>query len=113
MKYTNLEYLKTISNGDSAFVLKTINSFIEDLRWSMPKIQNQVATENWSGLAASIHTIRPSFSIIGSKVLEDSFKLMEDCVLAKINLWLLPVIVEEVCGLSEKIISELQQEKLL
>ena len=111
MNQVNLEYLKVISNGDNEFMLRTINSLIEELQETTIHMQTHVLNNDWSSISVYIHGIRPNLHLIGNKILIDSFKMMEICASSKANLKLLPFMVEEICDLSAEIISELEKEK--
>jgi hypothetical protein len=111
MIYINLEYLKIISNGDTEFLLRTINSLIEELHETTTKMQIHALNADLNGIHAQIHGIKPNLHLIGNKTLIDSFKIIETFSSSMVHVKTLPFLIKEIYDLSEEIISELEKEK--
>jgi CheY-like chemotaxis protein/HPt (histidine-containing phosphotransfer) domain-containing protein len=64
-KFTNLSYLKEISDNDPAFVTEMIRSFIEQSPKDLETIRESMNSEDWEKVADTAHKIKPSITFMG------------------------------------------------
>jgi HPt (histidine-containing phosphotransfer) domain-containing protein len=111
MKYSNLSYLKDVSRGNNKFVLKTIDSFIEQVLDALPEMERQLADKDWDGLSSLMHRMKPCLDIMGIASLKNTVVTLENCAANKINLNDVTQLVEKLKQTFQDVLSELEIEK--
>jgi HPt (histidine-containing phosphotransfer) domain-containing protein len=112
-KYIDLDYLKQISNGSNEFISQMITVFMEEIPNEIKNLENHLAKNDCVALKATAHKMKPSFSFMGVKVLEENIHDIETYCAEGKNLDQLPGLVERVKTITEDVIKELEKEKEL
>jgi HPt (histidine-containing phosphotransfer) domain-containing protein len=112
-KYIDLDYLKQISNGSNEFIYQMITVFTEEIPNEIKNLEKHLANKDWVALRATAHKMKPSFSFMGVKELEDNIHAIEQNCLEEKNLDQLPGLIERIKNITEQVIAELEKEKKL
>lgn len=114
MKHTDLNYLKNLSRGNNAFVIKIINKTIEQVSDALPKMEQQFATKDWESLSNLMHKMKPCLEIMGIHTLKKTMITIEESTSEDVDL----ENIEEINNMLEKVkiafedlIIELEAEK--
>lgn len=110
-KYIDLEYLKQISNGSNEFIFQMITVFMEEIPGEIANIEKYAKSGEWKSLRASAHKMKPSYSFMGVKELEEMVNTLEEYSGNETHLEQIPAIVERIKTITEKVVIELQEEK--
>ncbi|MFN0047948.1 MAG: Hpt domain-containing protein [Cytophagales bacterium] len=75
----NLNYYESIAEGDKEFILKMVQTFVEDVPIMLGSIHQQVEKQDFVALAKAVHKLKPAWSMSGLDVnlllfLEDELK---------------------------------------
>lgn len=112
-KYIDLDYLKQISNGSNEFIYQMITVFMEEVPNEIKNLENHLANKDWAALKATAHKMKPSFSFMGVKGLEDNIHAIEKNCAEEKNLEQIPGLIERIKTITEEVIGELEKEKKL
>ena len=112
-KYIDLDYLKQISNGSNEFIFQMITVFMEEIPIEIKNLETHLKNKDWPALRATSHKMKPSFSFMGVKELEESIHTIEEYCAAEKNLDQLPGLIESIKTITEDVIKELEKEKTL
>lgn len=110
-KHIDLTYLKELSNGSNSFIVEMIDGFLSETPPAIDKLEKHLSTSNWDEFRAIAHKIKPSFSFVGIKELEEVIKSAEEYSRTRTNLGLLPEIVSKVKTITEEASQELKIAK--
>ncbi|MCW3070278.1 MAG: histidine kinase [Bacteroidetes bacterium] len=110
-KHIDLEYLKQIANGSDEFILQMITVFTEEIPGEVENLQNHLKNKDWNALRATAHKMKPSYSFMGVKELEDIVHSVEEYSGNESHLEELPGMVSNIYSITNEVISELQEEK--
>ncbi len=81
----DLEQLRRITKGDQEFMLLMLNSFIENSRVLMNKIESELSRENYPEIAEAAHRLIPSMEQLGIHETVKYLKTVEKNYLRKKN----------------------------
>lgn len=109
-KYTDLTYLKGISEGSNEFMRKMIETFIEETPKLLQGMDNCLTEKNWNGLKDIAHKMKPSVDFMGMRSIWEAIKNIEWYAAEKINLNLLPDLVAKIKTVCQYAIEELEIE---
>jgi HPt (histidine-containing phosphotransfer) domain-containing protein len=109
-KYTDLNYLKKLSNGSNAFVCRMISLFLEQTPMALNELEKYSVIHDWVSLKAVAHKMKPSFSFMGIKGLEEEVLQMEEYCITGKNLDQLPNMIKRVRLVCERAFTELNAE---
>lgn len=112
-KYIDLDYLKQISNGSNEFIYQMISVFMEEIPNEIKNLEEHLAKKDWPALKATAHKMKPSFSFMGVKELEENIQAIETNCAEEKNLEQLPGLIERIKDITDEVISELEKEKKL
>jgi HPt (histidine-containing phosphotransfer) domain-containing protein len=112
-KYIDLDYLKQISNGSNEFIYQMISVFMEEIPNEIKNMEKHLEKKDWMALKATAHKMKPSFSFMGVKELEESIHDIEQNCAEEKNLDQLPGLIERIKTMTEDVIRELEREKKL
>jgi len=110
-KHIDLTYLKELSNGSNEFIIQIITIFMNETPVAIDNIEKQLKASNWDALRAAIHKMKPSFSFMGIKELEEVIASAEKYSATKTNLDLIPEMISKIKTISKEAIQELEIEK--
>jgi len=112
-KYIDLDYLKQISNGSNEFIFQMISVFMEEIPKEIKNLETHLVNQDWPAMRATAHKMKPSFSFMGVKELEDSiYSIEQNCSEIK-DLDQLPGLIERIKNITAEVIKELEKEKTL
>jgi HPt (histidine-containing phosphotransfer) domain-containing protein len=109
-RITDLTFLQSFTGGNKEKMNKYINIFLQMCPGQLDAMQSLLQSNNYDGLRATAHSLKPQITYMGIKPGEGMIKTIEQYAGDKINLDQLPDLVstfKEICG---KAIVELQQE---
>jgi HPt (histidine-containing phosphotransfer) domain-containing protein len=112
-KYIDLSYLKQIANGSNEFIGQMITVFIEEIPIEIRNLETHLGNKDYKALRATAHKMKPSFSFMGVKELEDTVHLIEEYSNEEKNLDQLPDMIKKVKNITNDVIVELDSEKEL
>lgn len=75
--HINLDYLKSISKGNDEFMLKIINTFINETPKNIKMLSGYAERKDWEQLQFLAHKMKPSIAFMGIKELEQPIKDIE------------------------------------
>ncbi|HEX8517446.1 MAG TPA: Hpt domain-containing protein [Bacteroidia bacterium] len=108
-KHIDLDYLKQISNGSNEFIFQMITVFTEEIPGEIENLEKHLANKDWKALRATAHKMKPSYSFMGVKQLEEMVNSIEEFSEAKQDV--LPGLVQQVRSITDEVVLELQEEK--
>jgi HPt (histidine-containing phosphotransfer) domain-containing protein len=73
----NLSYLKTISEGNDAFVIEMIEMFLNKTPQALEEMNECFKNQNWEELRQIAHKIKPSYAYIGLKDMQATLSIIE------------------------------------
>ncbi|MCG8697250.1 MAG: hypothetical protein MI922_04295 [Bacteroidales bacterium] len=85
-KLYDLAFLNKISDGDSAFIMEMVTSFIESAEEYMQKADNQLSNNNYDAFGKATHKFIPGVSFLGIKSIEHDLMVLEDNCKKGVNL---------------------------
>jgi PAS domain S-box-containing protein len=109
-KFSDLTYLKSISRGSDAFVIKMINSILIQLTEDIFKMKEMAERKDLETLGFIAHRAKPSFHFIGVKPGQEALTNVEQYAKQKINLEQIPGILVGVEDHFEKARIELMED---
>lgn len=112
-KHIDLSYLRQISNGSNEFIGQMITVFIEEVPIEISNLEKHLANKDYKSLRAVAHKMKPSFSFMGVKELEDNVHLIEEYSGEEKNLDQIPAMVANIKKVTDEVITELEAEKEL
>ena len=112
-KHIDLTYLKQLSNGSNKFIDEMITVFMEQTPIEISNLEKYLLSKEWKSLRSTAHKMKPSFSFMGIKELENDIKLIEEYAANETNLDLLPGMIAKVKNICSEAIKELEVEKKL
>jgi HPt (histidine-containing phosphotransfer) domain-containing protein len=108
-KHIDLDYLRQISNGSNEFVLQMIAVFTEEIPGEIENLEKHLANQDWKSLRATAHKMKPSYSFMGVKELEELVHSVEEFTDEKKAE--LPGMIKSIREITKEVIDELQVEK--
>ncbi len=109
-RITDLTFLQSFTGGNKEKMNKYINIFLQMCPGQLDAMQSLLQSNNYDGLRATAHSLKPQITYMGIKPGEGLIKTIEQYAGDKINLEQLPDLLntfKDICG---KAIVELQQE---
>lgn len=110
-KHIDLTYLKQLSNGSNEFISQMINVFMAQTPEALANMEKYVNAKDWESLHRVAHKMKPSFSFMGIKELENTIGLIEEHSFNKTNVDELPAMIMQVKNVCMDALSELEVEK--
>lgn len=107
--HINLEYLRTISDGNEAFEKAMIELYIKLTPKELDKMHAGLATNDFSVLQNGAHKLVSSVGLIGADSMKERLAEIEILALTKTDFERITVLLHEISALHVKVASELQQ----
>jgi signal transduction histidine kinase/DNA-binding NarL/FixJ family response regulator len=109
-KLTNLDYLRTVSKGNTKFMAEVISIFMLQTPSAITNMKKYAHAGDWKSLAAEAHKIKPSFNFMGMKKTGDLAKEIEE--LGKNNVQTEKIVfsIEKIEDACSKAFPELEME---
>ena len=64
-KYTNLDFIRQMTKGDSKMIMEMVNVYLEETPKYINKIKQGISTMDWESIARASHSFLPSFATMG------------------------------------------------
>ncbi len=109
-RITDLTFLQSFTGGNKDKMNKYMNIFLQMIPGQLDAMQSLLASNNYDGLRATAHSLKPQVTYMGIKPGEGLIKTIEHYAGDKINLDQLPTLVGSFKEICEKAIAELKQE---
>jgi PAS domain S-box-containing protein len=97
-RYTNLSFLREMSDDNDSFIKDFIVLFLHNAPESIKMLQVHLKNKEWEAMRMLAHKIKPSFNYLGLKELYSAAATIEDYAKQGINL-------DEISALVEKIVN--------
>lgn len=110
-KHIDLSYLKELSNGSNEFICQMISIFILQTPEAIDNMEMHLNNKDWKRLKATAHKMKPSFSFMGIKELENSIFLVEEYCEKEMHFEQLPELIAKIRNICSLAIIELEEEK--
>lgn len=81
-KSINLNYLKNITDNDTALMIDLINTFIDTMPDQIQEMKTLAANKDWASLYKTVHRAKPGFRYMGIKKLDTLISQLEENVQA-------------------------------
>ncbi len=109
-RITDLTFLNTFAGGNKDKMKKYISMFLQLCPNSLTNMKTSLESENYDGLRAAAHALKPQISYMGIKAAEPLIKALEHHASTKTELDKLPGMLTEFDGLCRKAMEELAAE---
>jgi PAS domain S-box-containing protein len=106
----DLSYLKEIAEGNDAFIIEMIETFLQKTPEALEKLNESFQKQNWEQLRLIAHRIKPSYSYVGLPEIQIMLSEIESCSLSKTDLEKIPVIISQVKHTSVSAFNDLKKE---
>jgi HPt (histidine-containing phosphotransfer) domain-containing protein len=110
-KHIDLDYLKQISNGSNEFVVQMITVFTEEIPGEIDNLDKHLNNKDWPALRATAHKMKPSYSFMGVKQLEEMVHSVEALSNDEAGREQLPELLKKIRSITNEVIEELREEK--
>lgn len=108
-QYTNLDYLKEISGGDSFIVRKTVEKFLESTPPILDNLDRHLQAGDYSELGKAAHKLKSSVAYMGIDALRETILTLEHNAKNQTQLDQVPGLVAEVHQVLDVAYGELRQ----
>ena len=109
-RYTNLTFLKEMSDDNDSFIRDFINLFMQNAPESLAQLQQHLRQKEWEQIRQVAHKIKPSFNYLGLKELHEAAAKIEDYARQGIHLDEIPALIEKIVKTCSYAFLELQDE---
>jgi HPt (histidine-containing phosphotransfer) domain-containing protein len=109
-KLTDLTFMKGLTKGDNAKLIKYINMFLKATPEMLNTIEKACQAKDWETLRVTAHSLKPQLSYMGIKQLEEVIKTIEFDAGQQIQLDKLPELISQLRTDCTKAMSELEIE---
>lgn len=92
----DLSMLYDISGHDESYIALMVQTFLVNMPPTLAKMEKSLAEENWDALFRDAHYVKSSLSVIKISEMFDAVVTIELNAKSKLNLELLPALVEKV-----------------
>lgn len=108
--YTNLGFLREISDGNETFFKEFIQLFLASAPQSIADMEKWYAESNWENLRQVSHKIKPSFNYIGLKELNQAAARIEECSKKQDNIDEIKPLIDKIKTICKAAFVELEME---
>jgi HPt (histidine-containing phosphotransfer) domain-containing protein len=112
-KNIDLSYLKQLSNGSNEFICEMISVFMEQTPKELDEIDKYWDAKDWQSLHRIAHKMKPSFTFMGIKELENVIYLINEYSSTETNIDQLPELISKLKNVCFEALEELEIEKQL
>ena len=107
--YIQLDYLETMSEGDSDMMQTMLEMLITEIPEEVEKMKHCVVTQNWEELFQLSHKMKTTLSFVGNEDMINTNKTLEHCAHHEVSIDEIPAMVQTLMNLTPKVIEELRQ----
>ncbi len=108
-KLYDLSQLISLSGGNSDFVNKMVQMFLEMTPDIVGRINNGYAENNLDEVGAAAHKIKPTIDMMGITLLRDSIRQLESNAKNRTNLDTIPGLIQDVNDVLNRVMLQLQE----
>lgn len=109
-KYYNLTQLEEIAPGDTFFVKKMVNTFLEHTPELVDRIEKGIASENWLEVREASHKMKPSIDMMGIIKITQVIRELEANAKQQVNLNEIPALFATVSNVLEICFKQLKDD---
>lgn len=109
-RITDLTYLNSISEDDSAFKKDMIETFLSGTPVYMEEMRSSLEHNDWKKIGDIAHSIKPSFTLMGMNEKKEVILKIEQYGRAEQNISRIPGLIQELEEIISRAIGELQNE---
>ncbi|MCB0520280.1 MAG: hypothetical protein H6577_08680 [Lewinellaceae bacterium] len=109
-KYTNLEYLYLMADGDQDMVQTILLMLLEELPEEFEKIKMLNSERNWEELSKVSHKMKSTLTFVGNEEMTNANKAIEDCSKNNMDTHLIESYIRDIEDKIPKVVEELKQK---
>lgn len=109
-KTYDISQLSELSAGSEEFILDVITAFVEHGPIHVKEIKDAFDREDYKGVGAAAHKLKPSFALINVMKLEKDIKLIEKYGKEETNIDKLDGLINNVVNYSQKVFDEIKKD---
>ena len=109
-KLYDLAMVKTISGGDTNFVKRMVQIFIDTMPPSVEQLRKELQQQNWDALSKQAHKMKSTIDSMGIVRLKEVIRAIESGGRDKQDLESLPALVQQVADILSACIRQLKRE---
>lgn len=106
--YIQLDYLETMTDGDSDMMQTMLEMLIAEIPEEIVKMNDALATQDWEELFQISHKMKTTLSFVGNETMIEINKKLEHNCRNTTDLHEVPGFVKQLTDLSVKVVQELQ-----
>jgi CheY-like chemotaxis protein len=110
IKFTNMTFLKEISENNDQFYREFIQMFLTNTPNSIQDMIQAHQTQNWEALRQAAHKVKPSFNYVGLKDLNQAAAKIEEIAKQNANFDQLPALLKQINEVAAHAFVELEEE---
>ena len=107
-KLYSLDQLEALASGDSAFVNKMVDMFIQMAPESINTMITALAEDKLEDLGAAAQKVKPSFDMMGITTLKQPIRDLEQWGKNRTNVESIPGLLEEVTEVLNNVVQQLK-----
>ncbi|MTI38590.1 PAS domain-containing hybrid sensor histidine kinase/response regulator [Fulvivirga lutimaris] len=107
-KLTNLDYLRSVCDGDLNFMNDMVQTFITNTPVAMNELQKASDKSDWEQVSKLAHKLKPSITFVGLEKAKSLVKKIEESAKEKTGTDQIPGKVNELSSLAQTALSELR-----
>lgn len=77
LRYINLDYLETVTEGDHDMQREMLAMIVEELTTELPKMRNCLNQNDWRGLRDISHKFKTTLAFVGNDLMAEANKEIE------------------------------------
>ena len=108
-KLYSLDQLEALSSGDTAFINKMVDMFIQMAPESTDRMITALANDDLEDLGAAAHKVKPSIDMMGIVSLKQKIRDLEQWGKNRSNVDQIPGLLEEVINTLNDVVQQLKQ----
>lgn len=109
--YIQLDYLETMTDGDSDMMQTMLDMLIAEIPEEIEKMNAALTIQDWQELFQISHKMKTTLSFIGNEQMIHTNKTLEHNARHETDLGTIPGFVKELTELSVMVVEELQMVK--
>ncbi len=108
--YTNLDFLREISDGNDVFYKEFLSLFLTSAPKSISEMEQCYTARDWEHLRMLAHKIKPSFNYVGLKELNHCAAKIEEIATKKIDSGEIQMLLDNIKSVCAVAFKELEEE---
>ncbi len=108
LNYIQLDYLETMTDGDSDMMQTMLDMLIAEIPEEIGKMNDALTIQDWEELFQVSHKMKTTLSFVGNETMIATNKKLEHNCRNRTDLDEVPAFVKQLTDLSVKVVQELQ-----